>query len=110
MLTYPKKASFYTKSVTYNDYGEEVYTGSLAYSTGVRLSTLSYKDKIVGNMSIDATKFFCYTRKNTNTLATVVGDYVVVDTIDYEVIGIDPKYDDRSEIMFLLDLVEDAVV
>jgi hypothetical protein len=110
MLTYPKKADFYTRSATYNDYGEPVYTGTTSYSTGVRLSTLSYKDALVGTHFVDTHKFYCYTRKNTNTLTTVVGDYVIVDGVDHEVTGVDPKHGNRAEIMFLLDVVEDAVV
>lgn len=110
MLTYPKKADFYTRTATHNDYGEPVYTGALAYSTGVRMATVSYKEMLVSTHSVDASKFYCYTRKNANTLTTVVGDYVIVDGVDHAVVGVDPKHGNRAEIMFLLDVVEDAVV
>ena len=110
MLTYPKKADFYTRSATYNDYGEPVYTDTTSYSTGIRMTTVSFKDSLVGTHSVDTSKFYCYTRKNTNTLTTVVGDYVIVDGVDHEVVGVDPKHGNRAEIMFLLDVVEDAVV
>lgn len=110
MLTHPKKADFYTRSVTYNDYGEEVYASTLSFSTGVRLNTLSFKDVIKSTGTVDSTKFFCHTRKNTNTIAVVKGDYMRVDGVNFEVVGIDPMYSKRSEIMFLVDLIEDTVV
>lgn len=110
MLSHPKKADFYTRSTTYNDYGEEVYSSTLSFSTGVRLNTLSFKDAVKSTGTVDTTKFYCYARKNTNTLAVVKGDYMKVDSLNYEVVGIDPMYSKRSEIMFLVDLLEDTVV
>ena len=110
MLTYPKKADFYTRAITYSDYGEEVYTGALTFSTGVRMATMSFSDVVKATGTVDTSKFYAFTRKNTNTLAVVVGDYVKVDGVDFEVIGIDPKYGNRAEIMFLCDVIEDAVV
>lgn len=110
MLTHPTKADFYTRSATYNAYGEEVYTSALSFSTGVKLATMSFKDEVKATGTVDATKFYCYTRKNTNTLTVVKGDYVKVGSLNYEVIGIDPMHGNRAEIMFLLDLLEDTVV
>lgn len=110
MLTYPKKADFYTKVITYSDYGEEVYTATLSFSTGARVSTLSFSENVKAKATIDTSKFYCFTRKNTNTLAVSMGDYVKVDSITMEIVGIDPKYGNRSEIMFFLDVIEDPVV
>tara|TARA_R110000824_G_scaffold44036_2_gene128444 strand:+ start:5440 stop:5772 length:333 start_codon:yes stop_codon:yes gene_type:complete len=110
MLTYPKKADFYTRSITYSDYGEDVFTGALDFSTGVRMSTVSFSDQVKSTATIDTSRFYMFTRKNTNTLAVVVGAYVVVDGVDFEVLGIDPMHGNRGEIMFLCDLIEDAVV
>ena len=110
MLKYPKKADFYTRSITYSDYGEEVYTGALSFSTGVRLTTMSFAEVVKSTGTIDSGKFYMFTRKNTNTLAVAVGAYVKVDTTTYEVIGIDPKHGNRSDIMFLCDVIEDPVV
>lgn len=33
-----------------------------------------------------------------------------VDGVNFEVVGIDPMHSKRSEIMFLVDLIEDTVV
>ena len=110
MLSHPKKADFYTRSATYNDYGEEVYSSALSFSTGVQLTTMSFKDTVKATGTVDSTKFFCYARKNTNTLTVVKGDYMKVDGVNYEVTGIDPMHSKRSEIMFLVDLLEDTVV
>ena len=110
MLSYPKKADFYTRSITYSDYGEEVYTGALTFSTGVRMSTLSFSDQVKSTGTVDTSKFYAFTRKNTNTLSVVIGDYLKVDGVDFEVIGIDPKYGNRAEIMFLCDVIENAVI
>ena len=106
MMTHPKKADFYTNSITYNDYGEEEYSSSLSFTTGVRLSTLSFKEEVKSKGTVDTTKMFCFARKNTNTLTVSTKDFVKVDGVSYEVVGIDPKHGKRSEIMFLLDLVE----
>lgn len=110
MLTYPKKADFYTKSDTYNDYEELVSTGVLAFSTGVRISTLSFTDVVKATGTVDTSKFYVYTRKNPNTLAIVTGDYLKVDGVAFEVQGIDPKYGNRAEIMFFVDVLENPVV
>ena len=110
MLSYPKKADFYTRSITYSDYGEEVYTGALTFSTGVRMSTLSFSDQVKSTGTVDTSKFYTFTRKNTNTLSVVIGDYLKVDGVDFEVLGIDPKYGNRAEIMFLCDVIENAVI
>jgi hypothetical protein len=110
MLTFPKKAEFYTKSDTYNDYGEPVSTGTLSFTTGVRLTTLSFKELLRSTGTIDTSKFFVFTRKNPNTTTVVVGDFMKVDGQTFEVTGVDPIYGKRSEITFLVDLVEDPVV
>tara|TARA_R110000787_G_scaffold2708_7_gene10494 strand:- start:3281 stop:3613 length:333 start_codon:yes stop_codon:yes gene_type:complete len=110
MLNYPKQASFYTRSTTYSDYGEEVYTAILAFSTGARMATLSFSEALKAKGTVDTSKFYIYTRKNTNTLAVLVGDYVKVDGITLEVIGIDPKYGNRAEIMFFMDVIVEPVV
>ena len=60
--------------------------------------------------TIDTGKFYVNTRKNTNTLSVVAGDFVKVDGQTFEITGVDPKYGNRAEIMFLADLVEDPVV
>ena len=110
MLTFPKKAEFYTKSDTYNDYGEPVASGALSFTTGVRMTTLSFKDMVKATGTIDPSKFFVFTRKNPNTSAVVVGDFVKVDGQAFEVVGVDPIYGKRSEITFLVDLIENPVV
>jgi len=110
MLEYPKRADVYTRSIAHNDYGEEVSTGTLAFSTGSRLSTLSFKEILKSTGTVDTTKFFCYTRKNVATTGVVVGDYFKVDGDTFGVIGIDPMHGNRSEIMFLLDLLQDVVI
>lgn len=110
MLTYPKKADFYTKSDTYNDYGEPVSTGVLSFSTGVRISTLSFTDVVKATGTVDTSKFYVYTRKNPNTLTIVTGDYLKVDGATFEVLGVDPKYGNRNEIMFFVDVLENPVV
>jgi hypothetical protein len=110
MLTFPKKAEFYTKSDTYNDYGEPIASGALSFTTGVRMTTLSFKDMVKATGTIDTSQFFVFTRKNPNTLAVVVGDFIKVDGQSFEVIGIDPIYGKRSDITFLVDLIEDPVV
>lgn len=110
MLTFPKKAEFYTKSDTYNDYGEPIASGLLSFTTGVRITTLSFKDMVKATGTIDTSKFFVFTRKNPNTLAVVVGDFMKVDGQTFEITGVDPIYGKRSEITFLVDLVEDPVV
>ena len=110
MLTFPKKAEFYAKSDTYNDYGEPISTGALSFTTGVRMTTLSFKDMVKATGTIDTSKFFVFTRKNPNTLAIVTGDFMKVDGQTFEVTGVDPIYGKRSEITFLVDLVEDPVV
>mgnify|MGYP005996140429 CR=1 FL=1 len=110
MLTFPKKAEFYTKSDTYNDYGEPIASGTLAFTTGVSITTLSFKDMVKATGTVDSSKFFVFTRKNPNTLAVVVGDFIKVDGQSFEVIGIDPIYGKRSDITFLVDLIEDPVV
>ena len=110
MLTFPKKASFYTKAVTYNDYGEPISTGTLSFETGVRMTTLSFKDMVKSTGTIDTGKFYVNTRKNTNTLSVVAGDFAKVDGQTFEITGVDPKYGNRTDIMFLADLVEDPVV
>ena len=110
MLKYPKKADFYTRSITYSDYGEEVYTGALSFSTGVRSTTMSFAEVVKSTGTIDTSKFYLFTRKNTNTLAVTISTYVKVDGVTYEILGIDPKHGNRSEIMFLCDVIEDPVV
>ena len=110
MLTFPKKAEFYTKSDTYNDYGEPISTGALSFTTGVRMTTLSFKEMLRATGTIDTSKFFVFTRKNPNTTAVVAGDFVKVDGQTFEVTGVDPIYGKRSEITFLVDLLEDPVV
>jgi hypothetical protein len=110
MMTHPKKADFYTNSVTYNDYGEEVYSSTLSFTTGVRLSTMSFKETLKTKSAVDTTKLFCFARKNTNTLTVSTRDFVKVDGVAYQVVGVDPKHGDRAEIMFLLDIVEDTVL
>ena len=44
------------------------------------------------------------------TLAIVTGDFMKVDGQTFEVTGVDPIYGKRSDITFLVDLVEDPVV
>ena len=110
MLKYPKKADFYTRSITYSDYGEEVYSGALSFSTGVRIATLSFSEVVKSTGTVDTSKFYMFTRKNTNTLAVAMGTYIKVDSVTYEIVGIDPKHGNRSEIMFFCDVIEDAVV
>ena len=110
MLKFPKKAEFYTKSDTYNDYGEPVSTGALSFTTGVRMTTLSFKDMVKATGTIDSSKFFVFTRKNPNTLAVVVGDFLKVDGQAFEVTGVDPIYGKRADITFLVDLIENPVV
>lgn len=110
MLSFPTRADFYTKSVAYNDYGEEVASGALAFSTGVRLTTLSFKEALKATGTIDTSMFFIFTRKNPNTLGVVVGDFVKVGGRTLEVTGVDPVYGKRAEITFLVDLIEDPVV
>ena len=110
MMTFPKKADFYTKSDTYNDYGEPISTGALSFTTGVRIATLSFKEVLKATGTIDTSKFFVFTRKNPNTTTVVAGDFMKVDGQTFEVTGVDPIYGKRSEITFLVDLVEDPVV
>ena len=71
---------------------------------------MSFSDAVRGTGTVDTNKFYLFTRKNTNTIAVVIGDYVKVDGSTFEVLGIDPKYGNRAEIMFLVDLIEDPVV
>lgn len=110
MLSYPKKTEFYTRSTTYNDYGEAVYTSALSFTTGTRVSTVSFGDQLKSSATIDTDKFYLHTRKNNNTTSVSIGDYVKVDGVVMEVTGIDPKYGNRSEIMFLVDVIEDTTV
>jgi|TARA_R110000824_G_scaffold229164_1_gene416878 DNA/RNA endonuclease YhcR with UshA esterase domain len=110
MLKFPKKASFYTKTDTFNDYGEPISTGALSFDTGVRLTTLSFADMVKSTGTIDTGKFYVFTRKNPNTLSVVAGDFVKVEGQTFEITGVDPMYGNRSDIMFLVDLVEDPVV
>ena len=110
MLTFPKKAGFYTNVVAYNEYNEPISTGALSFTTGVRLTTLSFKELLRATGTIDTSKFFVFTRKNPNTTSVVVGDFMKVDGQTFEVTGVDPIYGKRSEITFLVDLVEDPVV
>ena len=106
MLKFPNKADFYTKSDTFNDYGEPVASAALSFSTGVRMTTLSFNDMVKATGTIDTSKFFVFTRKNTNTLSVVVGDFLQVDGQTFEVTGIDPIYGKRADITFLVDLLE----
>ena len=110
MLKFPKKADFYTKSDTYNDYGEPVASAALSFTTGVRVTTLSFKDMVKATGTIDTSKFFVFTRKNPNTTSVVTGDFMKVDGQTFEVIGVDPIYGKRAEITFLVDLLENPVV
>lgn len=110
MMRFPKKADFYERTATQNDYGEDVYSSAFSFSTGVRLKTLSFKEEVKNTGTVDTTKFYCYTRKNPNTLSVSEGDYVKVDGSVFEVTGVDPMHGVRGSIMFLLDLLEDTVV
>ena len=110
MLSHPKKASFYSSTTTYDDSGAEVKTNTLSFNTGVRLVTLSFKEQVRATGTVDTTKFHCYTRKNTNTLTVAAGDYVSVDGVSYQVMGVDPMHQNRAEIMFLFDMVDETIV
>jgi len=110
MLTFPNKADFYSKLDTYNDYGEPIPSVTLSFTTGVRMTTLSFKDMVKATGTIDTSKFFLFTRKNPNTLSIQTGDFVKVGGQTFEVTGVDPIYGKRADITFLVDLVEDPVV
>ena len=110
MRFFPNKADFYTKSVTYNDYGEAVASGTFAFSTGARLKTVSFGDQVKATGTVDAGKYYLFVRKNPNTSAVSEGDFVIVDNQTLEVTGVDQKFSDRTELMLLVEYLENPVV
>lgn len=112
-MKYPVKATFYTISETQNAYNEVVKTPVVSFSTGVRPTTVSFKDQIAGGQSVSGKQFYLYTRKNPNTKSVSVGDYVKLSELaseTFEVIGVDPMYANRSELLMFIDLVEGVTV
>lgn len=109
MPYYPTKTSFYKPVFTTNDYGEPIATKGATFTTGSRVVTMSFKDRFVSNQAVDTTALWVYIRRNTNTLAVAVGDYVtlpLVSSDDYKVLGVDPKLSQRGELLFLVEKVE----
>lgn len=113
-MDYAIKATFYTRSEITNDF-QEVETTRLneAFSTGIRTLTVAFKDMMSQKQSVDGQQLYVYTRKNPNTQAVAVGDLVKFPNIDpaiFEIKGIDHKHGNRSELMFLVDLVQDITI
>jgi hypothetical protein len=106
---YPIRTVFYTMTKTENDYGEVLKDRVLSFSTGSRPITMSFKDKMQGEISLDGERQFLYVRKNSNTSTVKIGDHLDMPAVSpkmYEVIGIDQKLTDRRELIFLIDALE----
>lgn len=111
-MMYPTKAVFFPVVTSENAYGELVPTvdANTSFSTGVRTGTVSFKDKLQGNIEISGEQLYLYTRKNTNTLSVSEGDRVTLPGVSsrtYKIEGIDHKHEQRAEIVFFVDAVEE---
>ena len=107
-MLYPIKATFYAMTSSENDYGEVTKTKAVSFSTGSNPVTLSFKDRIQGQIALDGEKLYLNVRKNPHTSAVKVGDHVTLhgSIKTYNVIGIDQKLTDRSALVMLIDALE----
>jgi hypothetical protein len=97
------KATFYKATITKNEFQEDIHDWSKTFETGVKLSTMRFTDLQKSNQIRNGIQLFCTARKNPNTLSVRTNDKVVIKGEAYIVRGVDPRIDDLSGIMFLLD-------
>lgn len=109
MSEYPIKATFYTMSGSENGYGEVLNARTVSFSTGARPITVSFKDAMQSQIAVNGERQYLYVRKTPKTLAVKVGDELDLSGVSsktYEVVAVDPKLNDRRELMFLIDALE----
>lgn len=108
-MAYPVRAVFYSMTPTENEYGELEHSRAVSFTTGSRPITMSFKDKVQGDLSLDGEQTFLYVRKNNHTTSVKVGDELQLPNTsskDYRVIGIDQKLIDRRELLLIIDAKE----
>lgn len=108
-MNYPIKTQFYGMTETENDYGEVEKTKAVSFTIGSRPVTMNFKDALQGQLSLDGERQYLYVRKTPKTTNVKVGDELIlvgVSSKTYQVLAVDPKITDRSEIMFLIDALE----
>lgn len=110
------QADFYSYTTALNDYQEEIMTFTPSFSTGVSVSTTTFKDRMNTGQKLEGEQLLMYARKNPNTMGVVSGDQVkILNNIardqgesgaTYVVKGIDQGHG-KNEIVFFVDRLED---
>lgn len=109
-MHYPIKTTFYAMTEIQNDYGETVKSKSTPFTIGARLKTMKFTDALQRDLKLDDDRQFVYVRKTPKTMAIALGDEVTmvgVSSRTYSVSAIDYQFTNRSEIMFLIESVEE---
>jgi uncharacterized protein (DUF342 family) len=103
------KADFYTVGEAKNSYQETVKTPILSFSTGVRVKTVTFKDKVVSGQNVDGESILVFARKNGLTSGVNEGHQFKLPAHSdsfFEVRGVDPNYGKTDELVFFADKLE----
>ena len=101
------KAEFYKPTVEQGAYQTDITSYKMAFSTGVKVGTVSFKDRMNNGQNIEEDSFYLFCLKNPNTLKVQSGWQVAMPgqsgSSRYVVRGVDPKYGKTNEIVFYVD-------
>lgn len=90
------KAVFYSPTYTEDEYGEDVASFVQSFTSGVEVSTVTFKDKLAAGQTVNNESVLIHCYKNPNTLSVKSGWKVSLPSQpgapSYIIEGIDAKY------------------